>query len=120
MDALRRLALEEREVELPDRLVDQAPVIGIVERLPSYLLGGHQGQGRDLGADLLERPARLGLDLAARLLEPPLTVGLRLLLHPLALRVGDPTRLREDLLRVRPRACDQRPVLFEQLARLVA
>src|SRR5207245_4096060 len=50
---------------------------------------------------------------------PPLPVGLRLLLHTLALRIGDPPRFGEDLLRVRARTCDQGAVLVEQLARLV-
>src|SRR5205085_6549776 len=45
---------------------------------------------------------------------------LRLLLHALALRVGDAARLGEDLLPFAPRLADQAAVLLEQLPRLLA
>ena len=92
-------------------------MVGVVEHLAGDLGGRDERQVGDLGADLLERAMRLGLDLALRLLEPPLAVGLGLVLDALTLRVGDPARLGEDLLRLAARLADQRPVLLEQPAR---
>ena len=89
-----------REVEVPDRVLDQRAVGVAVEPLPRDLLGGGERELGDLGADLLERPGRLGLDLPARLLEPALAVGVRLLLDALAHGLGDAARLGEDLLRL--------------------
>ena len=84
------------------------------------LLGGHEREVRDLGADLLERALRSRPRSARRVLEPALPVGLGLLPDPLAERVGDAARLGEDLLRLAAGLRDQRAVLLEQLAGLVA
>src|SRR5262249_60630800 len=84
------------------------------------LLGREQRERRDLAPDLAEpRRGRL-VDLALRLLEPPLAVLLDLAPQPLALGVGDLPRLREDVLGLALRLADQRAVLLEQAARLVA
>jgi len=114
------VALQDAEVELADRLVDQAALILVVERLAGDLLGRDEAQLGDLGADRLERAPRLGFDLALRLLESPLSVGLGLLLDPLLHRLTDLAGLAEDLLRLRPGLADQLAVLFEQLAGFVA
>ena len=46
------------EVELAERLLDEAPLVGVVERLARDLLGGHDRQVGDLPADVVERAAR--------------------------------------------------------------
>src|SRR6266545_4509863 len=74
--------LQHREVEALNSFLDETPVVLVVENLARHLLGRDQAQLRDLGADLLQRPLRLGLDLAPRVLEPSLPIGLGLLLHP--------------------------------------
>ena len=55
---------------------------------------------------------RLRLDLTPRLLETPLAVRFRLLPDALALCIGDPARLGQDLLGLPARLADQRAVLF--------
>src|SRR5579862_3229107 len=90
------------------------------QRLPGDLLGGEQAELADLVADLTERLVRRLLDLASRLLEPSLPVRLRLLAHAVLLRVGDPARLGEDLLRVGLGLADQLAMLLEQVPRLFA
>ena len=57
------------EVDLRQRLLDQAAVVLLVERLARDLLGGGDRQVRDLLAELVERAAGLVLDVAARLRE---------------------------------------------------
>src|SRR4029079_7547 len=95
---LDALSLEDGEGEARDRLVDQAPLVGLVERLAGDLLRGDQRQLSDLGPDLLERPLRLGLDLAAGVLEAPLPVGRARLADAIPLGVRDAPGLGEDLL----------------------
>ena len=56
--------LQRREVELRDRLVDQAALVLGVEDLAGDAGGRRERQVGDLGADLVERALRLGLDLA--------------------------------------------------------
>src|SRR5207247_6503496 len=112
--------LELREVDLRERLVDQALLVGAGERLARDLLRRDQRQLRDLVADLRQRVLRRLLDLALRLVEPTLAVLLGLLAHALALRVGDLARLGEDLLGLALRPADQRAVLLEQPSRLLA
>ena len=113
--------LEHGEVEVADSASSiRRRWSSSVEHLAGHLAGRDERQVGDLRADLLERAARLGLDLAARLLEAALALGLELVAQALALRVGDAARLGEDLLRVAARLADQRAVLVEQLARLVA
>jgi len=51
---------QDREVDLLERLLDQAALVVLVERLAGDLLGGEHGERRDLLADLVERPAGLG------------------------------------------------------------
>ena len=69
------LPAERAEVELAEGLLDQALLVVLVERLAGHLLGGEDRQVGDLGADLLDRAARLGLDVAARLLQQLLALG---------------------------------------------
>ena len=57
---------QRREVDLAERLLDQAAVVVRGQRLARDLLGGDHGEVGDLLADLLERAARLGLDVAPR------------------------------------------------------
>ena len=52
------------EVELAQRLLDQAPLVGVVERLARDLLGRHDRQVGDLAADVVERPFGGGVDVA--------------------------------------------------------
>src|SRR5438094_9446153 len=112
--------LEHREIELRDRVVDQAPVVLVGQHLARDLRGGRERQLGDLAPDLLERALRLGRDLAPRLLDPALALFLGLLLHAALHRLRDLARLGEDLFRLVPRLSDQRAVLLEQLACLVA
>ena len=79
--------------------------------LPVTFGGGEQRQVGDLGADLLERAARLGLDLLAGLLEPPLAVGLELLAPALARRrrPGAPRRGSARRRSARSRSADGAP-----------
>ena len=67
----RRLVLRHQalDVELLDRLVDQAPLVLGVEHLAGDLLGGEERQLDDVAADLLQDPPVLGLDLLLVLLE---------------------------------------------------
>src|SRR5262245_51887216 len=116
----RTSALQHGEVELADGLLDQAAVVGVVERLARHLLRCHERQVRDLGPDLLERAAGLGLDLAPGLLQPALAIGLGLRLDALALGLGDAPSLGEDLLGVSARLPQQGAVLRELLPRLLA
>src|SRR6266496_999992 len=110
------VALQDAEVELADRLVDQAPLVLVVERFARHLLGGEEAQLGNLGPDRFERAPRLGLDLALRLLEAPLPVSLGLVFDALLHRLADLTGLRENLLRLVARLADQLAVLFEQVA----
>src|SRR5437660_10708429 len=112
--------LEHREVELGDRVVDQAAVVLVGEHLARDLRGGRERQLRDLAPDLLERALRLGRDLAPRLLDPAFALLLGLLLHAALHRLGHLARLGEDLLGLVARLSDQRAVLLEQPPRLVA
>src|SRR5439155_11557635 len=65
--------LEGGEVELGDRLVDEATLVLRVQDLAGDARRRFEGQVGDLGADLVEGALRLRLDLAARLLEPSLS-----------------------------------------------
>ena len=47
-----------------ERLLDQAALVGVVERLARDLLGGHDREVGDLPADVVERPLGGGLDVA--------------------------------------------------------
>src|SRR5919106_2496107 len=114
------LPLQLREVELADRVVDQLPVRGRVERARGHLLGGDEREVGDLAADLGERTLRLRLDLPPRLLHAPRAVLLGLVPHALALRLADAAGLAQDLLGLAARLSDQRAVLLEQPARLAA
>src|SRR5207245_2790771 len=86
---LRPAPFELTEVDLRERLVDQALLVVARERLARDLLGGEQAQLADLVADLAERLVGRLLDLAARLLEAPLAVLLGLLAHAFTLRLGN-------------------------------
>src|SRR4030095_1025327 len=55
---------ERAEVDLLQRLVDQALLILVVERLAGHLLGRQHGQVGDLPADPLQRAPGLRLDVA--------------------------------------------------------
>src|SRR5262249_22634420 len=114
---LRPAPFELGEVDLRERLVDQALLVVLVQRLARDLLRGQQAELADLLADLAERLGRRLLDLALRLLETALAVLLGLLTHALALRVGDAASLGEDLLRLGLRLADELLVLLEQVAR---
>ena len=105
-DAQIRLLLQHGEVELADRVLDQAAVVVAVEHLAGHLRRGDQRQVGDLGADLLERALRLGLDLALR--SPRAAAGGR----PRSPRLtrsrwasDAAPRLGEDLLGLGPCAC---------------
>ena len=113
-----RTGLQHREVEVGDRLGDEAALVLAVEHLAGDLGGGDERQLGDLAPDLLERALGLGGDLAPRLLEPALAVDLRLLLDALALRLGDVPGLGEDRLGVGSRLRHQLLVLLEQPAGL--
>ena len=91
------------------------------ERLARDLLRGEQREARRPRSRISPSACcgRL-LDLALGLLEPALAVLLGLLAHPLALGVGELARLGEDRLGLAARLADQRPVLLEQAARLLA
>src|SRR5215203_5472722 len=67
--ALPLRAGERREVQLRDRLVDEPALVLARQRLARDLLGREDREVGDLGADLLDRPPRLGLDVTACLLE---------------------------------------------------
>src|SRR5215213_2042640 len=112
--------LQHGEVELLDRLVDQAAVILLVEHLARDARGRDDRQLGHLLAQLLERAARLGLDLLARVLDPALALGLELLAQAIALGVADTASLAQDLLGLAARLVHERAVLLEQPARLVA
>src|SRR5258707_9567086 len=79
MRSVPSLARQRREVQLAQRLLDEAALVLLVERLARDLLGGEDRQVGDLVADLLDRAARLGLDVALGLLEQLLALGLGLL-----------------------------------------
>src|SRR5882724_4186737 len=108
------LLLQDREVEVADRLVDQALVVRVLENLAGHLGGGDEGELGHLRADLLERPLRLGLDLPLGLLEATLAIGLRLFLDTSRHRLSDLARLRQDLLGLAARLADEGAVLFEE------
>ena len=56
---------EGREIDLGERLLDQPPMIVLVERLSGHLLGGQNGEVGDLASDPLQRALGLELDVAA-------------------------------------------------------
>ena len=112
--------LQLREVDLGQRLVDQAALVGVGQRLARDLLGGDHREARDLATDLAERLLRRLLDLPRRLLEAPLPVFLDVGAHALALRVGDLAGLGEDALGLALRLADQLAVLLEQGPGLLA
>src|SRR5262245_38287812 len=82
------LARDLLHVDLRDRLVDEAPLVVLVEDLAGHLLRGEQGQLDDVAADLLAKPCVLGLELLLVLLEPVLQVGVGLLSRLLELTLG--------------------------------
>ena len=117
----RGLLLEHAEVELADRLVDQTAVVFRPRRARRHLLRGDQGEIGDFAPDLGERPPRVSASICRRVLEPPLAIflpspGARA--RAASLRPGAPSP--EDLVRLAPRLAEQRAVLLEQAARLVA
>src|SRR5262249_36791924 len=114
------VAFQDREVQLADRLVDQAALIFVVERAARHLLGRDQAELGDLGPDRVERAAGLGIDLALRVIEPTLPVGLCLLLYTSQLRFALVPRGRADVLRLVACLADQLAVLLEQLSRFRA
>ena len=70
-----------------------------VSVLPRDLLGRLERAGRRPRARICSSACAVACSICrARLLEAPLALLLGLLAHPLALRVGDPARLGEDLL----------------------
>src|SRR5215210_8898012 len=82
--------LQNREVELADRVLDQPAVIFARQHLPRHLARRLKRKVCDLGADLLEGAPGLGLDLLRRLFETALPVGLELVAEPLPLRLAHP------------------------------
>src|SRR5215211_2403037 len=122
--------LLERVGELPELVVDavhdvvllrhleQGALVLLVERLARDLLGGDHGERRHLAADVVDRPARLGVDVAAGGLHQLLPLLARLRAGTLALRVGILARPHDDVLGLLARLLQPRPVLLEQLVRL--
>jgi hypothetical protein len=53
-----------REVQFAERLLDEAALVGVVERLARDLLGGQHREIGDLTANVVERPLAGGLDVA--------------------------------------------------------
>src|SRR5579875_222901 len=112
--------LQAGEVEAGDRLLDQGAVALGVEGAPDDAGSGLQGEVGDLGADLLQRPRRLGGDLPPRLLEAALPLGFGLLAHPLLHRLARAAGLGQDRLGLALGLPDQAAVLLEQPLCLVA
>src|SRR5438034_921612 len=83
---------------LRQRLLDQPLVVIGVQRLARDLLGGDDGQVRDLLADLVERTLRLELDLAPGALECLLVLFARPLPRLALEGLGRLARANEDLL----------------------
>ena len=113
-------SIRTRDYLTAERSNDLAAMVLAGEGTLRDLLGGDQAELRDLGADLLERSARLCLDLTARLLEAALAVGLGVLAHAALVRLANLPRLGEDLLGLALRLRDQLTVLFEKIPRLAA
>src|SRR5438309_5501438 len=114
---MSRLLLHDREVDVADRLVDQALVVCVLEDLAGHLRRCDERQLGHLSADLLQRALRLGLDLPLRLLEATLAIGLRLFLDTARHRFRDLAGLGEDLLGLAAGLADEGAVLFEQSPR---
>src|SRR3954447_21956398 len=114
------LGRQRGEVELAQRLLDVPPLVGAVERLARDLLGRKHGQVGDLGADLLDRAARLGLDVAAGLLHHLLALGARFRERLLLGRLGRAAGPRDDLVRLAARVGEPLAVLAQQLVGLLA
>jgi hypothetical protein len=112
------LPAERAEVELAERFLDQALLIVVVERLAGHLLGGEDRQVGDLGADLLDRAARLGLDVATRLLEQLLALGPRPLDCLALAHLAGLARAGDDLLGLGARLAQPGAVLLEQRGRI--
>ena len=115
----RRRRRQLGEVDLRQRLLDEAAVVLRVERLAGDLLGGGDRQVRDLPAELVERAAGLVLDVAARLasissrcFEASAFVSSLSVLGRLA-------RPRDDVLGLLARLTQPRAVLLEQLVGLL-
>src|SRR3954451_10493009 len=85
MTLVALLARQGGEVQLGQRLLDEALLVVGVERLAGDLLGRGDREVGHLATDLLDRAAGLRLDLAARLLHHLLALGAR---------PGDDLRLR--------------------------
>src|SRR5512134_2896911 len=92
------LARDLLDVDLGDRLVDETPLVCLVEHLPGHLLRGEQGQLDDVAADLLAEPGVLRLELLAVFLEPLLQVRVCGGAGLVELDLGLAARLVEDLL----------------------
>src|SRR5215210_2207629 len=108
-----------REVDLAEGLLDQAAVVLLGERLARDLLGGRDGQVRDLLAQLVERAASLVLDVATGLREQLLALldGLRLgLVLEVLTRLA---RAGDDVLGLLARLAQAGAVLLEQLVGLL-
>jgi hypothetical protein len=118
--SVRGAALQGGEVETFHGLLDEPPLVGRVEHLADDPLGRLDGQVGDLAADLADRPRGLRLDLPAGLLHTPLPLGLGLLFRAIDVRVPHLARLGEDAGGLRPGLGEDRAVLLEQLACLVA
>ncbi len=108
------------EVEFAERLLHEAPLVGVVERLARDLLGGHDREVGDLAADVVERALGGGVDVAlgalGRLGEDllPAVAGLVLV------RLGRLARALDDLLRLGPGLLQALAVFGEQLVGLGA
>src|SRR5215218_854787 len=109
---------ERGEVDLAQRLLDQAAVIAVVERLARDLLGRDDREVGYLLADLVERAAGLGLDVLARRGHQLLAVLLGRGLGLVHVRVGRLARAGDDVLRLLTGLLEPGAVLLEQLVGL--
>ena len=102
---------EDAEVEVAQGLLDEALLVGLGQRLARDLLGREHRQVGDLAADLVDRPAGLGLDVAAGLLEQALALGAGGLDGFLLMRVAGLAGAGDDLIGLRARLGEPLAVL---------
>ena len=111
---------ERREVELRQRLVDEAALVLLRQRAARHLLRGGDGEVGDLAADLGDRAPGLGLDVAAGLLEQLLAAAAGLLRRLALVDLGGLARADDDVVRLRARLAEALAVLLEELPGLRA
>ena len=115
MPPLALASTEDAEVEVAQRLLDEALLVVLGERLARDLLGREHRQVGNLATDLVDRAAGLRLDVTTGLLEQPLALGAGGLDGFLLMRLAGLAGAGDDLIGLRAGLGQALAVLVEHL-----